>query len=153
MAHWTNDYIGREHTNRFDCAELVMLVMREHYGKEVAVPSTRAYYERGNNYNDTIKEYVFSLFERVEIPQDGDVVLMANGRNLNHVGVFVVLEGRNYVLHNLERVGVILQKAKDVNKYTLQVEGYYRLKEEVEQIKDDPLNGTNCKDEEPALSN
>ena len=150
MDNWTNAYIGKEHTTTYDCAELCMEVQREHYKRVVNVPNSRVHYERGNNYNNTIENYVYSLFDKVEVPEDGDIVLMANGRMLNHVGVFVVLNGAKYVLHNLERIGTILQKVKDVHKYTLTVQGYYRLKDESGTLKEE--NGTECKDEEPAIS-
>jgi hypothetical protein len=147
--HWTNTYIGKPHTPTYDCAELCIEVQREQYHREVALPN-RLFYEPGQNRNGDIQA-VISLFEPVEIPQDGDIALMANGRLLNHVGIYVILNGREYILHNLERVGTILQKVRDIHKYTLKIQGYYRIKDDLVELKDE-LDGTNRTNQESAIS-
>jgi hypothetical protein len=147
---WTNHYVGREWTDTYDCAELVMDVLRTHYGKVVAVPSSRTYYKPGDNLNNVIDGYVQSLLEKVTPPKDGDVVLMQNGNALNHVGVYTLISGIPFILHNIENVGVVCQKPREITKYSLKIEGYYRLKEETEKVMEE--NGTDCSNNKSAVS-
>jgi len=157
MANWTDAYIGREHSETYDCAALVLDVEREQFGRHVNVPSHRAFYKPGENHNDEIVKYAFTLADKVDVPQDGDVVLMFNRNGLNHIGIYVDIKGTQYVLHNIAKVGTILQKLKDITRYTLRFEGFYRPKENDEidhkyVEKELHVDGTSNQNEQPAIS-
>ena len=144
---WTDSYVGRPHTPEFDCAELCIEVERDHYGRSVSLPN-RLFYEKGQNRNSDIK-HVLSLFEPIEKPIDGDIVLMMSAKSLNHVGVYVVLNGKPYILHCIENSGTVLQTVPNVSKYKLRIQGYYRLKDEAVELKEELNNDANSFTDRP----
>ncbi len=127
MTHWTEKYLGREWTPDFDCAALVKEVLREEFGMEPALPA-------GFDWRRTDPETVIDLAHEfavpTEKPKDGDGVLMrirGNRRDLgSHVGLYVDVGGEGWMLHNVERIGVLFHSIHAAGRLQLETMGFYR---------------------------
>lgn len=109
----------------FDCADLVTLVQKEMFGRELVMPSRRP---RGVQGQAEIGELSKPYGVRTDSPKDGDLVLMVEfGHNRpGHVGVYFYLAHEAWVLHANEKTGCsILHRARDLPDFGLRVEGYY----------------------------
>lgn len=128
--HWTETYIGRPYVlGESDCARLVCDVRREVFGAPVpedAEPeraaSVRSRYQQ-------MQEGVAEYGERTESPVDGDVVLMLCRGRPSHVGTYGLVNGEPHVLHAMQNAGmVVLHRLRDLPRFNLQVEGFYKWK-------------------------
>lgn len=111
MSHWANQYIGKPWGNgaqgptAFDCWALVRHVQREHYGRDLPIIQIDA-------DNDAERNAAFdghpekSRWQLVETPLDGDCVLTHRGRQIDHVGLYLELDGGR-VLHAIRGSGVV----------------------------------------------
>lgn len=130
MAHWSEAYIGREYVlGESDCARLVCDVRREVFGLPVppdADPDRAASaLGRFHQMSDGVAEYG----ERVESPAEGDAVLMLCRGRPSHIGAYCVVNGEPSVLHAMQNAGMtVLHKLRDLPRYLLEVEGFYRWK-------------------------
>lgn len=128
--HWTERYVGLPYRiNEFDCAHLLAQVQLEVFGIDVSLPEERdeGVFALSAQIDRNITDYLVPI-ERHE-GQDGDVVLMKCKNRLNHTGVLAKIDGVDYVLHNLRSImAVALHKVKDLPRYNIEVEGYYRFK-------------------------
>lgn len=109
----------------FDCADLVLLVQRELFGRAVQLPGRRP---RGITGQAAIGELSRSLAIPTAAPQDGDLVLMLEHghRRPGHAGVYFWLDHEAWVLHANEKTGCsILHRVRDLPDYGLRIEGYY----------------------------
>lgn len=109
----------------FDCADLVMLVQRELFGRQVQLPGQRP---RGAAGQAAIGEMSMPYARRTETPQDGDLVLMIEHghKRPGHAGVSFYLAHEQWVLHANEKTGCsILHRARDLPDFGLRIEGYY----------------------------
>jgi len=117
-----------EHT--FDCADLVVLVQRELFGREVNLPSARP---RGLRGVIQVGEISRQLAHRTDTPSDGDLVLMIEQARPVHVGVWFWLAHEAWVLHANERNGCsVLHRMRDLSGFGLRVEGVYTWYGEVD---------------------
>ena len=110
----------------FDCADLVALVQRELFGRQIQMPGRRP---RGTEGQAAIGELSRPYGRRTEQPQDGDLVLMIeHGHNRpGHAGVFFYLAHEAWVLHANEKTGCsILHRVRELPDFGLRIEGYYR---------------------------
>ena len=64
----------------------------------------------------------------VDVPKQGDAVLMRQSRHPVHVGVWVDADSGG-VLHCAQQIGVVFQQLSSLASHGWQVEGYYRWKE------------------------
>lgn len=130
MAHWSEAYIGRGYVlGESDCARLVCDVRREVFGLPVpedAEPDRAASaLQRFKQMSDGVAEYG----ERVETPQEGDAVLMLCRGRPSHIGAYCVVDGEPSVLHAMQNAGMtVLHRLRDLPRYLLTVEGFYRWK-------------------------
>lgn len=111
MSHWANDYIGlpwesgAQGPDAYDCWALVRQVQRAHYGRELPIIQVDA-------HDQAAVRAAFAghperaRWRRVESPQDGDCVQALKGNDIDHVGVYLDLDGGR-VLHAAQRIGVI----------------------------------------------
>src|SRR5690606_20081983 len=106
-----------------DCADLVVMVQRELFGRDVTLPNGRPRGPRGQAaLGDLSKPYGVPTDD----PQDGDMVLMHDRGRLGHVGVYFNLAHEGYVLHSNETNGCsVLHAIRDLPSFGARVEGYY----------------------------
>ena len=130
MAHWTESYIGRAYVEgRFDCADLVVLVMRERFGRTVTLPA----HATGVRARDA---QIAALKAERAAPvdagaaRDGDAVLMrAVGRQRiagHHIGVWCAIAGEPHVLHCLKGAGTCLHAMRALPVHGLEASAVYR---------------------------
>lgn len=112
--------------DEFDCADLVALVQRELFGRDVSLPQRRA---RGTAGQAVIgqqsREYARP---RIGTPQDGDLVLMFEHaqKRPGHAGVFFFLAHEGWVLHTNESNGCsVLHRVRDLPEFGARIEGFY----------------------------
>ena len=127
--HWTERYIGRPHVEgRFDCADLVVLVMRERFGRTVELPAHGAGVRAWDAQIAALKG---ELAAPVDDPREGDAALMrAAGRRRalgHHIGVWCDAGlAEPHVLHCLAGLGVVLHPARSLPAHGLEAVGVYR---------------------------
>lgn len=133
MSHWSETYVGLPYViDEFDCTHLLQKVSEEVFGKVVPLPQERQPTVFG--LSDQVARHKNHYFEPIEKKQaeDGDIVIMITNKRLNHIGVYFNKGGVDYVLHNLRNTGsVAAHKIRDLARINLQVEGYYKFREEV----------------------
>jgi hypothetical protein len=124
-ARELNRYIGlRYDPASFDCADLAVLVQRELFGKEVAMPADRA---RRFAPAAAIERYRTELGRKIDRSdiRDGDVVLIRS--DFIHIGTLFLVNGSWRVLHNSRSLGgVWLHRLSDLPTLNLFIEGFYR---------------------------
>ena len=127
--HWTEKYIGRPYVRGIaDCARLVCEVRRQEFRGEVPeeteVVRAQSALGRALQVSDGVAVYM----EVTDTPEDGDVVLVYVRGRPSHVGVFSFLD-EPCILHATENAGMtVLHKIRDLPKYGMSVEGYYKWK-------------------------
>lgn len=117
MTHWANNYIGLPWQNgaqgpeAFDCWSLVRHVQRVHYGRELPIINVDAddLAAVGAAFAEHPER---ARWQRVYPPQDGDCVLTHKGAQVDHVGVFLELDGGGdprevRILHAIRGSGVV----------------------------------------------
>ena len=152
--HWAESYIGRPYVEgRHDCADFVVAVMREHFGRELTLPAhgagTRAWDRqiaalkgvyamrvapeaRGSTVAPEARGSTVAPEARgtMGTPREGDGVLMAAAARRHslghHIGIWCAVGGEPYVLHCLKGVGAILHPIRDLDRRALVLEGVYR---------------------------
>ncbi len=108
-----------------DCADLVVLVQRELFGRSVQLPGRRP---RGAAGQAALGELSRPYCLPADSPQDGDLVLMSEAphKRPGHAGVFFYLAHEGWVLHSNERNGCsVLHRVRDLPEFGLRIEGYY----------------------------
>ena len=126
-------YLGIPYSPRTsDCADLVIRVQKELFGREVTFPGKRPRPLKCEQQAELLDRYKSDIAFRVDSPQDGDCVLMYEvGKPVaGHVGVYFFIGYTPYLLHNAEWMpnGSCLHKVQDLSSIGLTVEGYYRWK-------------------------
>ena len=126
-------YLGVPYKARTsDCADLVIQVQKELFGREVTFPGKRPRPLKPGEQAEVLAQYKEVVAFRVDSPQDGDSVLMYEvGKSVaGHVGVYFFISYTPYLLHNAEWMpnGSCLHKIQDLSSIGLTVEGYYRWK-------------------------
>ena len=130
---WAIQYIGRpwiageRGPESFDCWGLFLWVQKTHFSRKLPVIPVDALNLR------TVLHTFKTHPERqrwavVDVPQQGDAVLMRQSRHPVHVGVWVEADGGG-VLHCAQQAGVVFQQLISLASHGWQVEGYYRWKE------------------------
>jgi hypothetical protein len=113
-----------------DCADLVMLVQRELFEREVVFAGKRPRPLADADQDAALAAYTAELAHQVGEPRDGDVVLMREGGKTmaGHVGTYFFLSHMPHVLHTAAWMqgGSSLHKIKDLPGIGLTVMGYYR---------------------------
>lgn len=126
--HWSSKWVGRPYIKKsFDCAELVREVVLCLRGIDVCLPADRDWRNATPRY---LRSFAKDFAARTESPEDGDCVLMRyvgqRGEHGAHVGVYCKVAGGDWVLHNLEGLGVIFHPIRHLGKRLLKLEGFYR---------------------------
>lgn len=130
MAHWSEPYIGEPYVKgEADCARLLCRVRREVF--KLPVPDQAEVDRAASRFGRLaqMEEGVEAFGREVDLPQDGDAVLMLCRGRPSHIGVFCLVDGERCVLHAVENLGmVVLHRLRDLPKCQLMIEGFYRWK-------------------------
>lgn len=117
-----SDYFSRTYNpNGWDCADLVLAVQRDIFGREVLIPEDRVQARR------QLRSIFSSGLQRTCSPQDGDVVLMRDCGRLkaDHVGTYFVVGGESCVLHTTETTDTIFTRLRHLADLGLRIEDIY----------------------------
>lgn len=116
-----DQYVGLEYCpETFDCADLVALVQREQFGRDVRLPNGRPRGDRGQVALESLaKPYGIPT----QHPKDGDLVLMLQGGRPSHVGVYFFIAHEPHVLH--VRAEGAFSELTPVRCLATPVDGYY----------------------------
>lgn len=111
-------------TDSFDCADLVILVQKELFQREVHLPTTRA---RGRFGERQIQRQIHGYVEPTEHPKDGDLVLMKDigSKFYGHVGVYLMLAGEPSVLHTTATLGTATHPIRFLSQFGVGLKGFY----------------------------
>ncbi|WP_126962552.1 C40 family peptidase [Xanthomonas arboricola] len=119
-------YLGIPYDNdSYDCADLVVQVQRELFGREVQMPSRRP---RGAAGQVALGELSRAYAVPTTTPVDGDLVLMFDKGQTRpgHVGLFFHLAHEGWVLHTTHALGSSwLHRVRELPDYGARIEGYY----------------------------
>lgn len=113
MSHWASELIGKPWAfgatgpEVFDCLGFTIFVQRTQYGIEMLEPG----------YTENLLQNTHLLAQgeerarwaEVEVPEDGDVILMARRKFPTHIGTWIRANGKMGALHCLEGIGVVFQ--------------------------------------------
>ena len=106
-----------------DCADFVVLVQRELFGRHVQLPNGRP---RGARGQLALGELSKPYGVLTDAPRDGDLVLMTERGVLGHVGIYFWLAHEAHVLHSCERIGEsVIHRARDLPDFGAPIEGFY----------------------------
>ena len=124
-THWSDRYVGRVYeAGAFDCGDLAELVAREVFGRAIALPSVHG---RGGAQRQAVIDAAKSACaEPIAKPCDGDAVLIVARGYGQHVGIYCVIEGEPWVLHNVRTAGAIRTRLRHMGLLGYSIEGYYR---------------------------
>jgi hypothetical protein len=140
--HWSSKYVGKEYVEgHYDCAHLLVDVQVNEFHRNVDFPIERK--DHIFKISRQIDEHKTHFLESItpEEAQDGDVVLMVCLGRLSHIGVLCLIDSTRYVLHNLKSSGnVALHRIRDLERYALKLEGYYRCRESISLNNSVPSN-------------
>ena len=130
MDHWSEKYVGKRwQRGVYDCASLAIEVQKDEFGRVIELPVERRHYPN-IELSALIDLHKADMAVRIEHPVEGDVVLMLDNNRLNHIGTYIVIGKVPYVLHNLQKAGVVIHRLSGFGKGLLTnmvVEGFYRF--------------------------
>jgi len=131
MAHWAEAYVGRPYIEgRFDCADLVVEVARERFGRIIRFPAHGAGVREWDAQIAALKDDFARPLGPRETPREGDGVLMRmTGRTRapgHHIGLWCDVAGTPHVLHCLKRIGSCLHALGALERHGLEMMGVYR---------------------------
>lgn len=136
MTHWAEAYVGRPYVEgRHDCAHFVIAVLRERFGREIALPAHG--HDCGAPSGANVREWDALIAAHrgafaapAETPREGDGVLMvaaARRRCIgHHIGIWCAVGAEPYVLHCVRGAGSIFHPLRDLGRRALALEGIYR---------------------------
>lgn len=111
VTHWAIAYIGlpweygKEGPDSFDCWGFIRTVQRDRFGVDmplVDVPQSWSQAHAMIEGHDERRNW-----ERVAVPREGDLVLMARNRLPVHIGIVITANGKLGVLHCMQHSGVV----------------------------------------------
>ena len=135
MSHWAERYTSTQlayKDGEFDCADLVRLVRSEIFRHEIKLPKSREYVgKRGEAKLDAmaaqIRHVKADYAMLTHMPREGDGVLLISRGKPGHIGVYCVINGEPWVLHNASNAKrPVLHRIRELDRQGLAVEGYYR---------------------------
>lgn len=128
MTHWCSRFIGIPYSE-MNCAELVAHVLESQFLRPDIAASLRGFPEHdmgARERTEAINQGWRQLADRVDVPQDGDGVILKIGSRLSHMGIFVDAPKGWHILHTVAERGSVLEPVGNI--LTCKVEGFYRWK-------------------------
>ena len=130
MTDITDKYIGREWKSDYDCVSLTREVLLNEFDKEPPMPDNMDW--KHTSVQD-MKDLAEGHATEVEQPETGDLALMkilGNSRCLgSHIGVVFIINHQVWILHNMEKIGVLFQSEYNLTRNNLEVVSYYHVKQ------------------------
>jgi len=130
MSHWAEQYIGLpwsgvgEGPDAFHCWAFVCLVQERHFQRMLPViPNPEDLFAIARDFRDHPER---RRWDRVDVPIEGDCVLMRQARYPIHVGIWLDVDGGG-VVHCSQEAGVAFQKVSALATNGWRIEGYYRF--------------------------
>lgn len=114
--------------HNFDCADFVIMVQKEIFGRIIELPASRPRRAAGQRKMVSISQ---SYVEPTDSPVDGDLVLMTcmGSKWPDHVGVYFTLDYEPWVLHCNESDGhSVLHRLRELSDFSVKASGFYRWK-------------------------
>lgn len=131
--HWSCKYVGLPYTDRaerdpygLDCWQLVALVLK----KEFAITIPELSYDNSQHSEEFYKGFMaeyeafYKDWQKVEQPQEGDLLLILRDRIPAHVGI--MLDQKTF-LHTMPRTGAVTQRLS--LDWVQRLDGIYRHKQ------------------------
>ena len=127
--HWASAYIGLPWSahgkgpDLFNCWEFVRAVQDRHFGRilpDIANPEDML--AMGRTFRDHPER---QRWVKVEVPAEGDCVLLRRSRHPIHVGIWLDVDCGG-VLHCAQDAGVVFQRPDALRLNGWAVEGFYR---------------------------
>lgn len=126
MTHWAGAYIGTPWVAGVsDCWSFARTIWAEHFGWIVPPAGVDVADPRAGRVALAV-DPTGQGWTPVEVPQDGDAVLMAVGARPCHVGVWIEADPVPGILHSVEGAGVIFTIASRLGGIGYRVVGVYR---------------------------
>lgn len=124
-SHWIEDYLGDPwRASDHDCWGFFRRVQAERFGRLLPAVDPGSYSPR--HLIHTVAEHpVRDPWKIIDLPAEGDGVLMGKARRPTHVGVWVEADGGG-VLHCQESSGVIFTNRQALARLGWNVLGIYR---------------------------
>lgn len=132
--HWATRYIGLPWENgaqgpeAFDCWALVRHVQREHYGRELPIINVDAD-DLAAVSNAFAHHPEKSRWQRIVGQLDGDCVLTHKGSQVDHVGIYLEIDGGR-VLHAVRGSGVVCTALPVLKRMGWHPLEFYRFKKQ-----------------------
>lgn len=107
-----------------NCSKFVEHVLRDNFQIEYSFPQSE-----GSLFNQSqqIRDAMPSFCAKTETPKDGDMVLMHGKRRMCHVGVYVRIGYKSFVLHTESSMkSAALHNLNDLKSFGYDVEGFYK---------------------------
>lgn len=120
--NWTRKYLQIEY-KKMNCSKFAEFVLRDHFKREFTFPQSK-----GSIFNQSkqIRDNIPKFAKKTESPKDGDLVLMHGLRRMCHVGLYVNINGIDYVLHCESKMTCsALHRFRDLTTMGFSVEGVY----------------------------
>jgi hypothetical protein len=125
LTHWSDAYLGLPYVEgEFDCADLAARVRREVFGQEIHLPSDHG--AGAFARNAAVTRNKDATAERTDAPVDGDAVLLIARGRLQHIGLYCVIAGEPWVMHNQEKIGVHRTRLRELERFGYRLEGFYK---------------------------
>ncbi len=122
-------YVGiPHHLRHHDCADLVLRVQAELFGRQAMLPGKRPRPLRDAAQATHLAQATHQLARPTTTPADGDLVLMLDTGHTTpgHAGVYFFLAHEAWVLHSSHALGhSALHRVRDLPGYGLRIEGFY----------------------------
>jgi NlpC/P60 family len=129
VSNWWDAYVGIPYDkDNFDCADFVVMVQREVFGRDIELPQSRP---RGTRGQRQIGQLSRAYAEKTDRPVAGDLVLMFDGGSKYpcHAGVYFEADHSAWVLHNSDNPGHSFNcRVQDLPFFGARIEGFYTWK-------------------------
>ena len=126
--HWSDKYIGKPYVlGEADCAALTIDVIEQEF--KGTLPEFCKTYRENTRLKRVhqLRELSMQATEKTDNPVEGDIVLMNCRARPSHIGVYCIVDKEPSVLHSMENAKMVVRhKIRDLQRYFLSVEGYYK---------------------------